>query len=277
MKAVLREPLVHFLALGLAVFGLFALFDDAPPPAAAQTIEVSVDDARRLAAEFEATWRRAPTPDELDHLIARYVREEVYVREALALGLDQGDAVIRQRLQLKMEFLTEAGAQAVNPDDPTLAAHMTEHADRFARAPLVAFQQVLLGSGAEGVPVAEIKASLNEGRDPVALGRPSLLPDAMPASPRQVVDGTFGTGIFDTLAGLPLGEWAGPVTSPFGIHLVRVTDWREGTLPPLEEIRARVLQDWQATFAARLREERFEAMRDRYSVTVPDAHEVLGQ
>lgn len=268
---------MHFLVLGVAVFGLFALFDDTPPPAAGQTITVTLDDARRVAAEFEATWRRPPTADELDHLIAQYVREEVYVREALALGLDQDDTVIRRRLHLKMEFLTEAGAQAIDPDDATLAAHMAAHADRFARAPLVAFEQVLLANASTDEPLSEIKASLNNGRNPVEVGRPSLLPGTMAASPPQVVDGTFGSGVFDRLTTLPLGEWAGPLSTPFGTHLVRVTKRQEGGLPPLSEIRDRVLQDWRATLSAELREERFEAMRARYEIAVPDALEVLGR
>ena len=117
---LLREPLLHFFLLGAAIFGLFALVDDTPPPVAANVLEVTEDDARRLVAEFEATWRRPPTVAELDHMIGQLVREEVYVREALALGLDRDDAVIRRRLQTKMEFLTESGAEAVQPDDATL-------------------------------------------------------------------------------------------------------------------------------------------------------------
>lgn len=277
MTSVLREPLVHFFVLGAVVFALFALFDDTSPPVSGQTITVTVDDARRLAAEFEATWRRAPTPDEFDHMIEDYIREEIFVREAKALGLDEGDAVIRRRLQLKMEFLTEAGAQAVNPDDVTLEAHLAAHPDRFARAPVVEFQQILLGETTGRSDVVEIRADLNSGRDPVDVGQPSLLPASLPASPRQVVDATFGSGFFDAVAGLPVGEWAGPVATPFGRHLVLVTELQEGGLPPLDAIRERVLQDWYTTFAAELREERFEAMRARYQITAPDAAEVLGR
>ena len=124
MKSLLREPLLHFLLLGAAIFGLFVLFDDTPPPTAEQSIAVTENDARRLVAEFEATWRREPTVQELDRLIEHLVNEEVYVREAKALGLDQGDTIIRRRLQLKMEFLTETGAQSADPDDATLADHL---------------------------------------------------------------------------------------------------------------------------------------------------------
>ena len=108
MMNLIREPLVRFFLMGGAIFGLYALLDDTPPPMAAGALVVTDDDALRLVAEFEATWRRPPTVAELDFMIEDRVREEVYVREALALGFDRDDAVIRRRLQMKMEFLTES-------------------------------------------------------------------------------------------------------------------------------------------------------------------------
>lgn len=277
MKSVLREPLVHFFVLGLAVFGLFAIFDDTPEPRAAQLINVTVEDASRLAAEFEARWRRSPTPDELDLLIAQYIREEVYTREAIALGLDQGDTIIRRRLQQKMEFLTEAGAEAANPDDATLAAHLAANAERFSRAPLLAFEQIMLVEATANELVPEIRASLNRGRDPLEVARPSLLPPSVSPSPPRVIDSTFGSGFFDQLEGLPLGEWAGPVTSSYGRHLVRISERRAVEVPTLDEIRGRVLMDWRTTLADRLREDRYQAMRLRYEIVRPDAEEVLGR
>jgi hypothetical protein len=275
MGRLLRDPLVHFFLLGAAVFALFAAVDDSPPPVAANLLEVTDDDARRLVAEFEATWRRPPTVAELDHMIGQLVREEVYVREALALGLDRDDAVIRRRLQTKMEFLTESGAEAVEPDDATLQAHVEANADRFAKPPLVAFEQILVDEriGAEEVELVE--ARLNRGIDPGEAARPTLLPPVFRLSPVQVVDGTFGTGFFDALGALPLGTWTGPVETTLGRHLVRVTERSEARLPPLDEIRPRVEQDWRAAFTARLREERFEALLGRYEVIRPDPAAVL--
>jgi hypothetical protein len=277
MSSILREPLLHFFVLGAAVFVLFALLDDTPQIADRQTITVTIDDARRLVGEFEATWRRPPNAYELDDLIARYVQEEVYVREASALGLDRDDAIIRRRLQMKMEFLTEAGAQAADPDEATLAAHLDTFPERFERPPLIAFEQIVLGQGPEKATLTEIRTRLENGQDISQLGRPSLLPASFPASPPHVIDGTFGSGFFDTLTNLPVGEWAGPITTSFGRHLVRITERRNRDLPALAEIRDRVVQDWRATLAAKLREERFEAMRQRYEITQPEAAAVLGQ
>lgn len=275
MIRFLREPLVHFFLVGAAIFGLFAAVDDSPPPVAANVLEVTEYDARRLVAEFEATWRRPPTADELDYMIGQLVREEVYVREALALGLDRDDAVIRRRLQAKMEFLTESGAEVVEPDDAVLEAHLEANADRFAEPPLVAFEQILLDERIGADEVQLVEARLNRGVDPGEAARPTLLPPAFRLSPVQVVDGAFGGGFFDALGVLPEGTWAGPVETSLGRHLVRVTERRESRLPPLSEIRARVEQDWRAEFTAQLREERFEALLGRYEVVRPDPAAVL--
>ncbi len=275
MTSLLREPLLHFVLLGAAIFGLFALFDDAPPPTAEQSIAVTENDARRLVAEFEATWRRAPTAQELDRLIEHLVNEEVYVREAKALGLDQGDTIIRRRLQLKMEFLTETGAQSADPDDATLSEHLASNAERFSRAPVLAVEQVFLGQST--ARAAEIAAKLNSGSDPIDFGERTLLPRAVPASPPRVIDSSFGTGFFERVSELPQNQWVGPIPSTFGQHLVRVTDRRESGVPPLEEIREEVLQDWRANLITQLREERLKAMRARYEVTRPDAATVLAE
>jgi hypothetical protein len=277
VRTLVREPLVHFLVLGAAVFGLFALVDDSPSPVAANQLVLTEDDARRLVAEFEATWRRPPTVEALDFMIGERLREEVYVREALALGLDRDDAVIRRRLQLKMEFLTESGAEAVLPDDAMLQTHLDAHPERFAEPELVAFEQILLDDGVSAEEVDLVEARLNRGADPGAAARPTLLPPAFRPSSSQIVDGTFGTGFFGALEGLPLDVWTGPVESALGRHLVRVLERQDGRLPSLSEVRDRVEQDWRATFAEKLRQERFEALLARYEVVRPDAAAVLGR
>ncbi len=277
LAALIRDPLVHFFVLGAAIFGLFAIVDDTPPPVAANLLVIEEDDARRLAAEFEATWRRPPTVAELDYMIGQSVREEVYVREALALGLDADDAVIRRRLQTKMEFLTESGAEALAPDEAALAAHLAANAGRFAEPPLVAFEQVLLDDGVAAGEVEAVLARLNAGGDPGAAARPTLLPAGFGLSPAQVVDGTFGAGVFAALEALPDGVWTGPVETPLGRHLVRVTGRREARTPPLAEIRDAVERDWRASLTVELREARYAALLSRYEVVTPDAARVLAE
>lgn len=274
LTTIFKEPLLHFLLLGAMIFGLFAMLDDSPPPVAKNAIDISVEDARSLMAEFEATWRRPPSEQELGEILDATIREEVYVREALALGLDRDDAVIRRRLQMKMEFLTESGAEALAPDEATLQAHLDANTDRFTDDPLIGVEQVLLES-ADPQAAAAALARLRQGADPATVGRLTMLPFATRPSPPRAIDSSFGPGFFTALAALPVGTWKGPVDSAFGTHLVRVTERRASQAPALAEIRDQVEQDWRSAFVVQLREQRLAALMSRYEVSRPDLATVL--
>jgi hypothetical protein len=260
---VLREPLLHFLLIGTAVF---ALYHGEPQPKVAdaqRVIEVTPARVDRLAEQFEATWRRAPSDAELARLVDEFVREEVYYREALALGLDRDDAVVRRRLRQKMEFLGEAGTVA--PGEDELRAHFEAYPDRFGAPARVTFRQVFLGDEAP----APALAALARGADPDGIGRPTLLPPVMEAATSEAVDGTFGQGFFDAVAVLDEGAWRGPVMSGFGAHLVLLVDGEPAAAPPFEAVRAAVEADWRRDAAEMSREARFRAMRERYEVILP--------
>ncbi|MGA9412350.1 MAG: peptidylprolyl isomerase [Roseobacter sp.] len=276
MRAFLRQPLLHFFLMGAAIFAVNAAFDDSVPELGKPTITVSEQDAEWLAGQFEATWRRQPTPQELEGLMTEFVREEIYVREALSLGLDQDDAIVRRRLRQKMQFLTEAGAEAATPDDETLQAHLENNAERFRRAPRVAFTQVLVPQDGDATPEG-ILAQLSKGTDLQSLGQRTLLPPNVKLSPRQAVDGTFGNGFFDAVSALEPGQWSGPVPSGFGSHIVRVETLEEGSLPSLADIRERVELDWRSEMAETLRTERFKMLQDQYVIERPDPQTVLAQ
>ena len=144
ISSLLRQPLLHFFVISAAVFALFSFVDDTPPAPEKPVINVSTQDAQWLATQFKATWNRAPSKKEFEAIVDEYVREEIYVREALALGLDQGDTIVRKRLSQKMEFLTEAGAEAALVDDAILQTFFEENAERYVTAPRAAFAQILL-------------------------------------------------------------------------------------------------------------------------------------
>ena len=271
---LLKSSFVHFIALGGLIFVVFAMLDDTPSAPPPDAIVLTAPEAARLVDQFTATWRRPPTAQELEALMQSWAVEEANVREALELGLDRGDAVIRQRLNLKMQFLSESGAAVLEPEDAELQAYLDANPERFMQPPDIAFEQVLLPE--EGA-ASEIRVLLENGADPATLGVASLLPSSFPMTPAPVIDRTFGAGFDATLATLPLNSWQGPVPSGYGQHLVRVTDRSDPTLPPMSEIRTRVEAEWRADRTKTLRESYTQAMLARYSVTLPDAGEVLNQ
>jgi len=266
VSRLLKDPLIHFLLIGLAVFVVFDLRNEPVAPPRATVIEITEDHVARLDAQFRGVWRRPPTPGELDGLIDAYIREEILYREAIALGLDRDDTVIRQRLSQKMEFLAEPAADIVPATDAELRAFHASNRARYRQAPRIAFEQVFLGETPPGAALRQLQA----GASPGAVGAPSLLPPAMTAASPQVVDGTFGAGFFDAVADLPAGEWRGPVRSGYGPHLVRVGDAEAARDPPFEAVRERVAADWRAERAQTLKQELFESLKAKYEIRLPD-------
>ena len=144
LRRLLREPLVHFAALALLIFAAYAVVATPAQQAPAGSIVVSAGKIEQMAAIFARTFQRPPSPEELKGLIDDYVTEEIYVREALALGLDTDDTVIRRRLRQKMEFMTSADVDALTPTDADLQTYLDANPDTFSEAPQVGFQQVYL-------------------------------------------------------------------------------------------------------------------------------------
>jgi hypothetical protein len=270
LQRLVREPLVHFLGIGALVFALHGAGATAPAAPAETVITVAPAQVERLTAQFEAAWRRWPSREELAALIEDHVREEIYYREALALGFDRDDTVIRRRLRQKMEFLSEGATSALDPDEAALRAHHAAHPERFAAPARVTFRQVALddAGAAEGV-----RAALEAGNDPEVLVRFGLLPLVMEAAGETAVDGAFGAGFFERIAALSPGGWQGPVASAYGLHLVELLGFEPGTVQPFEAVRSRVAEDWQRSTADALRQAQYDALRARYEVVFPEVAE----
>jgi len=269
-RRAVRQPLLHFIGIGALVFAAFAWLDDAPPPSRIDRIVVTETQVARLAEGFRAVWRRPPTAAELAGLVDDFVREEVYVREALALGLDRDDEVIRRRLRQKMEFLTASAAETLAPTEAELRAFHAEHRARFTTPPRVAFDQVFLGEAPSEGDVAKVLAPLERGAAHATLGERTLLPPSLPPSPANVVDGTFGRGVFETAFELAPGVWAGPLASAFGSHLVRVTERTTAESLPFEAVRAEVEAEWRRERAEALAEAHYESLEARYEIVRPE-------
>jgi len=271
---ILKEPIVHFLVIGAALFAVFFALNEDQPAAQQAEIVVTPQSAERLAGQFQATWRRLPSSDELAGIIESYVDEEVLVREAKALSLDQGDSVIRQRLHQKMQFITNSAAAAIEPTDEELEDFFASEKDRYARGEKLSFEQVYLGESPSGEDVESALSDLNVGRNPAAIGVASLLPEQFSEMGKQQIEGSLGSGVFADLTELTPGEWAGPVRSGYGYHLIKVTKVIPATVPDFQVIRGQILADWRSDFEQSLADKQLEALRSRYTIKKPDVNEI---
>jgi len=272
---LIREPLVQFLLIGAAVFGVYALVGRQTEP---QRDRIVVTEGRmqQLAQVFTKTWQRPPTPPELRGLVDAYVKEEIYYREALKLGLDRDDTLIRRRMQQKMEFLSEPSEDALAASDAALQVFFEANQADFRIAPKVAFQQVFIdpkkGEEPGGVRAEQLLQKLRDASpdaDVSTLGDATLLPGGAPLTSVTKIGNEFGDDFAKKLATLPTNEWVGPIFSPFGLHLVRITERRDEELPPLAEIRKTVEQKWRTQQRDRFRKDEYDRLRANYDVIVP--------
>jgi parvulin-like peptidyl-prolyl isomerase len=268
---LIREPLVHFLLLAGLIFAAYGIV--AGKVETGEAIVVTPAKVEQMASIFARTWQRPPTTDELKGLIDDYVKEEIYVREAMRLGIDQDDTVIRRRLRMKMEFLNDAEAEATLAADADLAAYLAAHPDKFQEAPRVAFEQVYLdaqkrGAAAQADADAILVSLKKDAAFAAGAGDPTLLPPSMPLTDRQGIAQLFGDEFAAAVVALPVGDWQGPVPSGFGLHLVKMTGQEAGRLPALAEIRPQVEREWLNDRREAMAQQKLDELLKRYKVTV---------
>jgi PPIC-type PPIASE domain len=269
-----REPLVHFLVLALVVFAAYYVVASSAGGGKADRIVITSGKTEQLAARFAQVWQRPPSPQELKGLIDEQVKEEIYVREALALGLDKDDTVIRRRLRQKMELLSDAGADALSPTDAELETYLKAHPETFAVNLAMSFEQVFLNPQRQGAGTGQTAATIlatlkaNPETDASTLGDASLLPAEMPLTSVDSIGHMFGSEFADAIGKAKVGAWTGPIASSFGLHVVRVSERQEGRIPALGEVRDAVFREWANDKRKQLENDRLAALLKRYEVTV---------
>jgi len=274
MKRLIREPFLHFLLLGALIFiahrFLSKRVDDEP-----QRIVITEGQITSMVIAFSRTWQRPPTREELEGLIRDRVREEVYSREAIAMGLDRDDPIIRRRLQQKLAFVTDDVAAVAEPTNSELADYLKTHAARFGVDRRVTFSQVYLDPNKRGERLAgdanELLTQLRQrgrGADLSSLGDPFLLEHRFLATPDMEIAKQFGEKFVTKLGDVPVGQWFGPVESSYGMHLVFVEERTPGRLPELAEVRDAVSRDWTNERRLELNEKFFQGLLKHYEIVV---------
>jgi hypothetical protein len=278
VRTWLREPLLQFLAIGLLLFAVYHVrrggIEKAEP---SRRIEITSDDLRQIQVAWLAQGRPALTPAELASLVDDRVHEEILYREALSLGLDKGDTIVRRRLAQKIEFLFEDVAALREPTAQDLKTWHDAHPERFTEPPRATFRHLYFSPDSRPSRARD-DASAVLGK---ASGKPIdwsgdaagsdafMFPDYYGDEPFDAVARTFGPGFAKALFQQPVGRWSGPIESGYGWHLVFIDSMAPPRVPPLEEIESQVKSDWIEDQRARMREAAYAVMKARYEVAVP--------
>jgi parvulin-like peptidyl-prolyl cis-trans isomerase-like protein len=270
IRKLLGEPMLHFLLLGIALFGAYRWVSQGDSGGRRIVITQGVVDD--LVTQYVAARGREPSATDLNHLIESYVRDEILYREGVRLGLERDDIVVKRRVRQKIEMIAEEDASTRAPSDADLSAYLTANPARFVQPAVLTFEQVFIGESTSGPvmvhAVALTREALRNGADSEQLGKPTLLPHQMTRTPADLVARDFGASFAAALEKVPVGEWVGPIDSSFGAHYVRVLERTPAVAPQLAAVRDHVVREWENERRQRARNDAYTKMRGEYQVSI---------
>lgn len=275
LKNLLREPLLHFLLIGAALFLIYYLQNDDTAADDSDQIIITEAHVDRLISMWEKQRQRLPTRNELNGLIEAQIREEVLYREALNLGLDQNDAGVRRRLARKVEFLFADISDQVEPTETQLEDYLVANPEKFEIPGRIDFFQVYFNTDKRGEQANEdagmLLAKLAQNSSDLDLG---LVGDRFmfgyeheKLSVTEVAS-MFGGNFSDFLFELPVGSWQGPVPSSYGLHLVYIQHKSSPLVPELDAVRNKVRVEWLSEQRREMDEIFYQQLRQQYEVVV---------
>jgi len=274
----LREPLLQFLLAGLLLFvGYHWVNPRSGQPDPAARIVLTPDDIRQIRIAWLSQGRGDLSPEQLRRLVEARVREEILHREALALGLDKGDTIVRRRMAQKMEFLFEDVAALRDPTADELRAWFKKNAERFTLPARATFRHLYFSPDRRGArarddasrALAKLAGKPADGPAAATLADPFMFQDYYGDRSFDEVARTFGPGFARALFEVAPGAWAGPIESGYGWHLVWVDSIAPARVPAFEDVEPEVRRQWIEGQRAEIRERAFKAMQARYQVVLP--------
>jgi len=273
----LREPLLHFLLIGALLFGLFALTNKVTT-GGENVIKITQADIEQLQSLFQRQWQRSPTPQELQTLVDGLIREEVLYREALALGLDRNDTIVRRRMAQKIEFLVGDTAVPAKPDNAALAAYYEKHKERYREPARLTFRHIYFSTDKRGEraekdaadALKRLRSSKQASQRTAELGDRFMLANRYAEKGTDELAREFGGTFAEGIAKAPVGQWHGPVISGYGLHLVYVRARTEAQIAPLADVHERVAADWLIDQRQEANERVFQRLRSRYEIVVDE-------
>lgn len=267
---LLREPFVHFLALGALIFGVYAWLNGGQATQDNDDrIVIDQGELDHLKSLWKLQWKRDPEPSDVAAIIDRHLRQEVFYREALKMNLDHNDGIIKKRLAQKMEAIADDLSTLMRPPtDEQLREYYESRADFFKLPKAYAFKQILfLPDETKGMEATLV--SMRQGAD-VPRDRMNKLSVPVEWSLTSVgdIENAFGGEFSGALDNLPLGEWSGPVQSGYGSHLVFVEQKEEPRVPDFEDVRDYVAREYEYRSVLETQDQVYRELLDKYEVRI---------
>lgn len=271
MKKFLKEPFLHFIIIGAALFLVYGLVNDKTN--SKNTIIINDFDVSSIISKWEMQWKRAPTEKELQSLINQNIKQEIFYQEALKMNLDHNDEIIKRRLAQKMQFLSNDIAAMIEPSEKELKEYYKQHSNKYVESANYTLYQITFSpdkrkdnyKAALEALNQNPKASFDEMRD-----KGDILPfnyyfEHVNANELGL---QLGSKFSEALAKQEINKWVGPVQSGFGYHLIYITNKETPKLPPLEKVKKAVIRDYEYDYQKEIDESIYKEFKKRYTIEV---------
>ena len=278
LTRLFKEPLIQFLIIGAGIYGAYALFGAPEEDYRDNVILVDSNRINAMISEWESRWQRFPTRKEIDGLIQQYIKEDVLYRQAVAMGLNEDDPITRRRMAQKLEFLTSDLAQMQEPSEGELEQYFQENLESYRDPDMISFSHIFIDPDARGdatlddaaVILAQLKTLGEPGEEALQMGDRFMLQNYFASATELDVRRQLGSGFSEAVMKLEPGQWHGPVLSGYGVHLVYVFALQVAPPPLLENVQARVLEDWHAIKRDEFNEQFLKSLKERYEIVVDE-------
>ncbi len=271
-KRIVQEPLIHFALAGFLIFQYYSFNQNEVVSDVndAMSIDVSKTQIAQLTNQFSRINLRAPVEKEINGLIENYIHEEVMYREALTLGLDKNDTQVRKRLKLKIEYLLE-DISVVEITDTMLDEFLQDNTEKYRTDAILSFQQIFINPTKHKDlerQARKILVQSKQGKNVESLGDSTLLSKVYQNITESQLNVNFGREFTQQLLKNSGNDWAGPIYSEYGLHIIKINSHIPSRVPMLEEIRFKLDRDLSAQLKKQNKEKLYQSLREKYDITI---------
>lgn len=284
LQKILKEPLIHFLFAGFLLFCYFRFY--MPNYGTENTILVHKESLLNFMQFQSKAFNKAAFSDKLDQfsekekqqLIQNYVQDEALYREAVKLGLDQNDFVIKRRIIQKMEFiLDDFDDSTISIQEDSLQAYYTKNQHRYFRAAQFTFTHIFFKNGSKPSAIEQASSFMDKAQhqkiaasESLQYGDRFLYHRNYSEKSIHFLENQFGKNFGTTLSTLSPNKtvWQGPIASEHGQHWVLLTDKSEAQVADLESIYSTVKSDYIGYLKKQHKQAQIDQLIEDYTVKI---------
>lgn len=269
MGKILKEPLLHFLIIGVCLFLLYEWKNENTAVDRGKIV-ITDSDVRQIISSYENSWSQLPDTQTLRTLLEEHVRAEIMYQEALQLGLEHNDEIIKRRLRQKYEFLVKDLSSIQQPSESELKSFYESHPDSYKSPRKLSFSHIYFSPDKRKEPMEDAGKLLRELADKEVkaedYGDDFHLQQFYASRDYREIVQNYGKQFSDSLFAQTSIGWKKPMLSGYGAHLVHISSIEEPELIPFEELKNIVLQDWKADQLEAFNEELYQSLLGNYEV-----------